>query len=157
MNVMTESGNALFAGKRVLVVDDSASMRELLRESLYAAGFDRVWCAADGARALAVLADNSVDAIICDNVMEPVDGLSVIRNLRANSESFGQLPILLLTGHADRNVVEQAREAGVDGILVKPVARGRLLDRLAAVMAERQGEDAVAQGAGGNAVVWDPV
>ncbi len=152
MNAMTGRDALNFNGKRVLIVDDSPSIRELLREMLYDAGFDRVWCAGDGAKALSVLNENKVDAILCDSVMEPVDGLTVIRNLRATDGDNADAPVLLVTGHAERGLVESARKAGVNGILVKPVARGLLLDRLQALLTPAAPRKAVPDN---DSVVWD--
>ncbi|MEX2643038.1 MAG: response regulator [Acetobacterales bacterium] len=121
-----------FSGKQMLVVDDSPSMRELLRQTLYDAGFERVHCAASGAQALTLLGNATVDMMICDSMMEPVDGLALIRQLRGHGD-YDRLPILLITGHAERSTVEQARKAGVTDILVKPLSRSLLLRRLAAM------------------------
>ena len=139
MNAIARESSA-FAGKHMLVVDDSPSMRELLRQTLYDAGFERVHCAASGAQALSMLGNLTVDMMICDSMMEPVDGLTMIRRLRGHGD-YDRLPILLVTGHTERSTVQQARKAGVTDILVKPLSRSLLLRRLAAMLPAGDGLD----------------
>lgn len=147
MNAIKEQ-HVEFADKRVLVVDDSATMRELLRQTLYDAGLGRVHCAGSGAQALSPLAGENVDLVICDSVMEPVDGIALIRELRQQAP-FKALPIVLITGHAERTVIEKARKAGVNDVLVKPIARSLLLRRLATLLHVQ------APKAGPQSIEWD--
>lgn len=119
--------------KRILTIDDSKTMRDMLMLTLAGAGFD-VLQAVDGADGLEVLARERVDLIITDINMPNMDGYEVIRRVRANPV-HRTLPILVLTteGEADKRAI--AREAGATGWMVKPFDPDRLLETVAKVAA----------------------
>lgn len=119
--------------KRILTIDDSKTMRDMLMLTLAGAGFD-VLQAVDGADGLEVLARERVDLIITDINMPNMDGYEVIRRVRANP-AHRALPILVLTteGEADKRAI--AREAGATGWMVKPFDPDRLLETVAKVAA----------------------
>ncbi|MCW5681747.1 MAG: response regulator [Xanthobacteraceae bacterium] len=119
--------------KRILTIDDSKTMRDMLMLTLAGAGFD-VLQAVDGADGLEVFARERVDLIITDINMPNMDGYEVIRRVRANPV-HRTLPILVLTteGEADKRAI--AREAGATGWMVKPFDPDRLLETVAKVAA----------------------
>jgi two-component system chemotaxis sensor kinase CheA len=126
----------------ILVVDDTAVVRELERSILEEAGY-RVRTAADGHAALAALADGPADLVVTDLDMPGGDGLELTRAIRAEPGLAG-LPVVVVTskdGDADRRL---AMEAGADAYLVKGDLDGRALLE---VVGRLLGRAAVAQGA----------
>jgi len=122
----------------VLVVDDDPDTGTLLDSFLSGKGF-RVSHARSGPEALALLErDPSVDAVSLDYYMHPMNGLKVLRAIRAKSD-FDHLPVVMLTSSEDRNVEMSMFEAGADDYVVKPLDPPRYFLRLRAVMRRRQG------------------
>ncbi|CAN7361582.1 response regulator [Phenylobacterium sp. LjRoot225] len=122
-----DSTNAL-----VLVIDDSATVREQLRDALAYAGYD-ILLAVDGEQGLRVAADRRPNAIIVDGVLPGIDGATVIRRLRLDSALRGT-PCLLLTAQADRSAELQAYEAGADAFVHKEDNVDLVLAKLAAML-----------------------
>lgn len=104
--------------KRILTIDDSKTMRDMLMLTLSDAGYD-VLQAVDGQDGIEVLGDRKVDVVITDINMPKMDGYGVIRNLRANPVHKGT-PILVLTTESDNEKRNMARDAGATGWMVKP-------------------------------------
>jgi two-component system chemotaxis response regulator CheY len=119
--------------KRILTVDDSKTMRDMVSFTLKSAGFDVVE-AVDGANALDVLAGTSVDAIITDINMPNMDGVTLVKRLRAQPK-FKATPILILTTEGSDDKKAQGRNAGATGWIVKPFAPEKLLQVLNKVCA----------------------
>jgi CheY-like chemotaxis protein len=120
---------------RVLVVDDNQHMRAIVGAILKSAGITATREAGEGSHALAILKDFPADVAIVDFQMTPMDGLEFTRRLR-NPETSPRpaLPVIMITGHADAARVTQARDAGVNEFLVKPVTAKGVLDRLHAAV-----------------------
>jgi two-component system, chemotaxis family, chemotaxis protein CheY len=109
----------------VLTVDDSASMRALLRSALSSRGYT-VTQAEDGVAALAWLEEgNSVDVIVTDINMPRMDGYGLIDAVRAQSR-FRDCPILVLSTESSDDKKARAREAGATGWIVKPFDADKL-------------------------------
>jgi two-component system chemotaxis response regulator CheY len=104
--------------KRILTIDDSKTMRDMLLLTLTDAGFE-VLQGVDGVDGLAVLGDQKVDVIITDINMPKMDGYEVIRQLRQNPR-HKTTPILVLTTESDGDKRTIARSAGATGWMVKP-------------------------------------
>jgi two-component system chemotaxis response regulator CheY len=102
---------------RFLVVDDSATMRRIVINSLQRVGFSDFVEASDGVEALEKF-DDSVDFVITDWTMPNMTGIEFTRALRANEPR--QVPILMVTTRSVREDILQAVEAGVDNYIVKP-------------------------------------
>lgn len=119
----------------VLVVDDSGFMIDMVRALLEAMGVTKVTSRVSAANLVQQLPELNPDIIITDHIMEPVSGLELIRRIRYESVGrFRFVPVILLTGYADHQVVVRARfEAGADAVLVKPVSAQRLFSCLIAV------------------------
>jgi two-component system chemotaxis response regulator CheY len=111
--------------KRILTIDDSKTIRDMLMLTLSDAGFDVVQ-AVDGQDGLDVLGDDRVDVIITDINMPRMDGYEVIRQLRKNSVHKAT-PILVLTTECDVDKRNLARDAGATGWMVKPFDPERLI------------------------------
>jgi two-component system, chemotaxis family, chemotaxis protein CheY len=112
--------------KRVMAVDDSKTMRDVISVTLIRAGFD-VLLAEDGQQALDVLRDVSIDLVITDLNMPNLDGIALIRALRAEPR-HRVVPILMLTGEQDPGRKAEGRAAGATGWLVKPFSPEKLVD-----------------------------
>jgi two-component system chemotaxis response regulator CheY len=104
--------------KRILTIDDSKTMRDMLMVTLADAGFDVIQ-GIDGQDGLATLGDARVDVVITDINMPKMDGYEVIRQLRRNPV-HKTTPILVLTTESDTEKRGLAREAGATGWMVKP-------------------------------------
>lgn len=113
-------------GKRILTVDDSKTIRDMVSFTLRGAGFDVVE-AEDGARAIAALKSAPADLVITDLNMPNMDGLSLIRALRADP-SYRALPILMLTTEGDAQKKNEGRAAGATGWMVKPFSPDKLIE-----------------------------
>lgn len=103
---------------RILTVDDSASMRALLRHALTQQGFE-IEQAEDGVAALEWLQANEVDVVITDINMPRMDGFGLIEALRSGDRHQGR-PILVLTTESSDEKKQRARTAGATGWIVKP-------------------------------------
>lgn len=122
---------------RILVVDDSPSLRRMIGACLRAGGYV-VTEAVDGDEAHAVAmtaaAEEPFGMLVTDQVMPGMDGLTLIRSLRATAPYAG-IPILMLTTEADHTIREQAREAGASGFLPKPFDPDQLMRSVQALLA----------------------
>jgi CheY-like chemotaxis protein len=115
----------------VLVVEDNEHMRILLRTLLNAFGIKYVLESAEGSAGLKQLAASKPDFILTDFSMAPMDGVDFTKAIRRlPNEDAAVLPIIMVTGHTERRRVEAARDAGVNGILAKPVTAAGLFQRI---------------------------
>ncbi len=113
----------------VLVVDDAKSLREFVRRNLDARGY-RVVTAVNGADALEQFHTHPIDLVILDLIMPQMDGIEVIRRLRAVSP----VPIIVLSALGEESTKIQALNQGADDYLTKPFGVGELLARVQAVL-----------------------
>lgn len=119
------------SGLNVLVVDDNKFMRQLIEHLCIGLGIGSVQKSETVSEALALLADRPVDLVITDWHMEPMDGMQFVRRLRTDPDSPNPyVPIIMLTGHGDRDRVCQARDAGINMFMAKPVSAKALYERL---------------------------
>jgi len=112
--------------KKILAVDDSKTMREMVSFTLKSAGYE-VMEAEDGQAALNVLNGAKVDAVITDLNMPNLNGFGLIRALRANP-SYKFTPILMLTTEGDTSKKEEGKSAGATGWIVKPFNPVKLVE-----------------------------
>ncbi len=119
--------------KRALTVDDSKTMRDMVSYTLKNVGFE-VMEAEDGQKALSVLAGQKVDVIITDLNMPVMDGITLIRNLRAKPE-YKFTPILMLTTESDETKKAEGKNAGATGWIVKPFNPEKLVQVIQRVCA----------------------
>lgn len=117
----------------ILTVDDSRTMRDMLRMSLVQAGFQVVQ-AEDGVHGLEVLQDQSPDVIITDINMPRMDGFGFIEGVRGR-DAFKATPILVLTTEGDPEKKARAKQAGASGWIVKPFNPEKLVDAIRRVAA----------------------
>jgi two-component system chemotaxis response regulator CheY len=114
------------AAKRILTIDDSKTMRDMLRLTLVDAGYEVIQ-AVDGQHGLDVLTKERVDVVITDINMPKLDGYGVIRHLRADA-GYDDTPILVLSTENDQKTKDIGREAGATGWLVKPFDPDQLVE-----------------------------
>lgn len=126
----------LFAGLKVLLVEDSGEMRRMLVALLEAMGIGEVICAPNGHAGLKLFAECAPDIVITDGAMQPMDGYEMtraIRAMRAPDNAPGQgtdIPVLMLSGQMGPEIVARARDEGVTDYIVKPVTPELLYERL---------------------------
>lgn len=120
---------------QVLLVDDNASMRAITAAILKSAGVRGIREVEDGAAALQALRDWPADLAVVDFNMAPLNGVEFTRLVRNAGDSPNPyLPIIMMTGHAERARVTEARDAGVTEFMVKPITPRALLQRMQAVI-----------------------
>jgi two-component system chemotaxis response regulator CheY len=120
-------------GQTILTVDDSRTMRNMLRMTLEESGY-RVLEAADGLLGLDVLRAETPDVIVTDINMPNMDGFGFIEAVRAQGR-FAAVPILVLTTESDRALKDRARRAGATGWITKPFEQNRLVETVRRVAA----------------------
>lgn len=111
--------------KTILAVDDSASMRQMVKLTLGTAGYQIVE-AVDGREALAKAKSGSFNMVLTDLNMPNMDGLTLIRELRTLSTYRG-VPIVFLTTESDAGKKAEAKAAGATAWIVKPFQQDQLL------------------------------
>ena len=119
---------------KILAIDDSRTIREMLRRALSTAGFD-VHLADDGQAGIEALEQVMPDIVITDINMPRLDGFGVLERIRA-SVKFKTLPVLILTTESAQDLKARARKIGATGWIVKPFDDGKLVSairRIAAV------------------------
>ena len=120
---------------RVLVVDDSVHMRKLVMTILQAFGITQIAEAESADRAWQSLRDTNPDVIVLDWVMEGMSGVDLVRMIRSNPQAPNPfVPVIMLSGHTSLEHVRQARDAGVNEFIAKPVSVKTMMSRLVAVI-----------------------
>jgi two-component system cell cycle response regulator DivK len=105
--------------KKILVADDNAASRELIREVLEMSGYDVIE-ASDGREAVRRTGETAPDLVLVDIQMPHLDGFGVLRELRADPR-FAALRVVALTAFAMQSDRERALNAGFDGYITKPL------------------------------------
>ena len=120
---------------KILVVDDNAHMRKLVTTILQAFGVNQIQEADSGQRAWTVLREFNPDIVVLDWVMEGMSGLELMQMIRANPQSPNPfVPVIMLSGHTSLDHVLQARDAGVNEFIAKPVSVKTMMARLVSVI-----------------------
>jgi two-component system chemotaxis response regulator CheY len=123
---------------RVLVIDDEAHTRTLIKAMLHQIGVVWVRDAQDGLAGLALLEDARPDLVLCDIHMEPVDGFEFLKRLRALGDTdLARTPVVFLTADRLRDSVLEAMSLHVTGYLLKPVSLWDLKVHLRAALDQR--------------------
>ncbi|WP_020184591.1 response regulator [Methylopila sp. 73B] len=120
-----------FTKLRILVVDDNAHMRRIVRTLLHGFGAREVYEAEDGASGLEMFTTHLPDIIIVDWAMPIFDGVELTHMIRKPDSAINPyVPIIMLTGHSEKSRVIRARDAGVTEFLCKPISAKALHQRL---------------------------
>ncbi len=129
-----------FARVMVLVVDDNHYMRVIVCTMLRSMGITLIREASDGIEALEIVRDWRPDVIILDLMMEQLDGIEFTKLMRRGSDSPNPyIPIIMMTGHTDRRRVLEARDAGINEFIAKPLTARALMDRMRNVVNNERG------------------
>ncbi|MBX9698035.1 MAG: chemotaxis response regulator CheY [Acetobacteraceae bacterium] len=118
----------------VLIVDDYKTMLRIIRNLLKQLEFENVEEATDGAEALAKLRAGSFGLVISDWNMQPMTGLDLLKEVRADGRLKG-LPFIMITAESKTENVVAAKQAGVSNYIVKPFNAETLRDKIEKVMA----------------------
>lgn len=126
-----------FANRHFLVVDDEAFIRTVVARFLRGSGAANVVEAADGGAAIAAMAAYALkfDAVISDINMRPVNGIELLRTIRAGRNGLKEnTPVLMLTVHAEAELVAEAMALDADAFVLKPIHREDLIERVLRVL-----------------------
>lgn len=116
-------------GKSILVVDDTRSMRKMVAAVLAGAGYE-VAEAGDGVEALELAGGRRFDLVVTDHNMPRMDGVTLVRELRAIAE-YDAVALIVLSTEVDPVVKQRGRDAGATGWMAKPFDPQRMLDIVA--------------------------
>lgn len=116
---------------KFLVVDDDANMRHLITAILSSLGVKNTMTAGSVDKGFGQLDEFEADIVICDLRMEPLDGIEFTKMIRNHDTSPNRyVPIIMLTGHSELSAVEEARDAGVNEFMAKPVSATKLYAKI---------------------------
>ena len=116
----------------ILIVDDYKTMLRIIRNLLKQLGFNNVDEATDGSMALQKLRDKDYGLVISDWNMEPMTGIQLLREVRADSK-LKNLPFIMITAESKTENVVAAKQAGVNNYIVKPFNADTLRSKISAV------------------------
>lgn len=122
---------------KILCIDDNKCMQRIYAVTLNAMGFQTVIAAWNGAEALEIMhqTQGDFDLVFCDLYMAPVDGFEFIEKLRSGAGNFDcSVPVIVVSGTANIENVDQAKRAGANEFLAKPISVRKLLTKIEAVM-----------------------
>ena len=124
---------ALDPSMPILVVDDYQTMVRIIRNLLKQLGFENVDDASDGSAAISKMRDKKYGLVISDWNMEPMTGLDLLKEVRADSR-LKNLPFIMVTAESKTENVVAAKEAGVNNYIVKPFNAATLKTKLSSVL-----------------------
>jgi two-component system chemotaxis response regulator CheY len=119
----------------ILIVDDYKTMLRIIRNLLKQLNLENVQEATDGSSALKMLRDGNFGLVISDWNMEPMTGLQLLKEVRADAK-LKQLPFIMITAESKTENVVAAKEAGVSNYIVKPFNAETLRQKLVSVLGE---------------------
>jgi two-component system chemotaxis response regulator CheY len=117
--------------RKVMVVDDSSVMRQIIKNNLKQLGFDleNLLDAGDGEEALTKIGVGVVDLIISDWNMPRMTGIDFLKTIRGD-EALKEIPFLMVTSEADKEKIMEAVQAGVNQYIVKPFNANQLEEKI---------------------------
>lgn len=118
---------------RVLVVDDSSTMRRIIANALKKIGCDDIREAGNGAEGLQQVNAGGIDFVVTDWNMPVMNGLEFVRELRSMAAS-AKTPVLMVTTNAESTDIAGAKEAGVNDYVVKPFTPDALQEKINAIL-----------------------
>src|ERR1700761_8321313 len=120
---------------KVLVVDDNQHMRKLVVTILQVFGVVQIFEAADGNKAWSMLRETNPDVVILDWMMDGMTGIELVKLVRTSAQTPNPfVPVIMLTGYTQADLVRQARDAGANEFLAKPVSVKAIMSRLVSVI-----------------------
>jgi CheY-like chemotaxis protein len=122
---------------RILIVDDNAHIRQLLRTILSAVGVRNIDIAEDGVRGFESFCRLDYDLVFTDYEMEPISGIDLVELIRTSTKSPNPyIPVIMISAYSDQDRVQLARDHGVTEFLAKPFTVERLMSRMQTVIEE---------------------
>ena len=119
----------------VLIVDDNAHMRTILRTILRAFGIRRIIDVGNAFLALEELKSSNIDLILLDYVMDEIDGIEFANLIRRSKDSGNvTVPIIMISGYTELSKIQRSREAGIDEFLSKPISADKLYRRISRLL-----------------------
>jgi two-component system, chemotaxis family, chemotaxis protein CheY len=128
------AANLNFSQARTLVVDDNALARDILDYALGELNVGKLHMAENGLDGLVKLQTIAPDLVLVDWVMEPMDGISFVREVRSLPGSMRFVPIIMVTGYSEEWRVNIARDVGVHEFIVKPFTAKTLFAKMRATI-----------------------
>ncbi len=116
---------------KILLVDDSRTIRNLQKNVLVASGYAEILEASDGVEAMAIVESNRPDLVLLDWNMPNMDGITVVRRIRETDKA---LPIIMVTTEAEKARVVEAIKAGATNYVIKPFTSQTLMERVQQVL-----------------------
>ena len=117
---------------KVMIVDDFATMRRILRNILKQIGFKNIIEADDGKHALKELKKEKVDLIMCDWNMPEMPGIELLKNVRSDDE-LKKIPFVMVTAEAQKDNILEAVKSGVSNYVVKPFTAETITEKLSKI------------------------
>ncbi len=114
---------------KVLVVDDFATMRKIIKNVLKQINIENVLEAENGKRALTILKSDNVDLIISDWIMPEMTGIEFLRACKGD-EAIKKIPFIMVTAEAQKDNIMEAIKSGVDNYIVKPFTPEKLREAI---------------------------
>lgn len=124
---------------KVLVVDDFATMRKIVRNILKQIGFNNIVEADDGANAMQVIKNENIDFVVTDWNMPNMSGLDLLKSIRGDEKSKN-IPVLMVTAEGLAENVVDAVKAGVDNYIVKPFTAETVQAKIEQIFQKRAGK-----------------
>jgi two-component system chemotaxis response regulator CheY len=126
----------------VLVVDDSSSMRAVIKKIVKISGFDvgRCWEAADGKEGMKVLSDQWVDLVLTDINMPNMNGLELIKAMKSD-DMLRSIPVVMVTTEGSEKRVQESMRLGANGYIKKPFQPEDIREILNRIMGEKEDGD----------------
>ena len=119
---------------KILIVDDFATMRRIMKNILKQLGFSKIVDADDGTTALEELDKAKYDLIISDWNMPKMSGIDLLRKVRASDGEHKKVPFLMVTAEAQKHNVIEAVQAGVSNYVVKPFTADAIYEKLVKII-----------------------
>ena len=113
-------------GKKIMIIDDSVTMRTVVRTALKLEGFDVIE-AEDGEDGIAKMKSEDVDLFICDVNMPKMDGITFVKKVKEMS-NYRHIPMIMLTTEGGSDKMEEGKAAGAKAWMVKPFKHEKLIE-----------------------------
>jgi len=122
----------------ILIVDDSQTMRKVIRKAISISGFNlgECWEAGNGKEALEILSLHQVDIILADLNMPVMNGMEMIQKIRKD-KNYLHIPVVLITTEGSEKRLEELRKIGVDGYIKKPFYPEMVLNILTQILGDK--------------------
>ena len=114
---------------KILIVDDSKSMRNILKKLLAQSGLTNVIEADSGTSAIQTIKNESPDIVLLDWILPDIDGIKVLRKIREN-QATTKLPVIMLTSKTNSENIQAAKDSCVNDYLIKPASKDAILQAI---------------------------